>query len=199
EYDLTEEKSIHQPFRLQNQYADEETGLHYNFFRYYEPNIGRFTQLDPIGLAGGENLYWFAPNTQTYVDLLGLWKYHGNWCGPDWTGGRKESYGKERDHNGYYASPISQLDSACKQHDICYAQCRETFRCDGDGKESCMEKCDDNLVLSSRAAANDAGSTPSERRLLEWAIGHHLGSENQIERDCPNYIDETLKNIKPTW
>ena len=39
----------HQPFRLQNQYADEETGLHYNFFRYYDPHIGQFTQLDPIG------------------------------------------------------------------------------------------------------------------------------------------------------
>ena len=47
---------IHQPFRLQNQYYDEETGLHYNFFRYYDPEIGRFTQQDPIRLAGGESL-----------------------------------------------------------------------------------------------------------------------------------------------
>ena len=31
----------------------EETGLHYNLFRYYDPHIGRFTQQDPIGLAGG--------------------------------------------------------------------------------------------------------------------------------------------------
>ena len=30
--------SAYQPFRLQNQYADRETGLHYNFFRYYEPD-----------------------------------------------------------------------------------------------------------------------------------------------------------------
>ncbi|WP_415772879.1 RHS repeat domain-containing protein [Neisseria sp. CP9] len=44
---------IHQPFRLQNQHYDEETGLHYNFFRYYDPEIGRFTQQDPIGLLGG--------------------------------------------------------------------------------------------------------------------------------------------------
>ncbi|MDK9431521.1 RHS repeat-associated core domain-containing protein [Gallibacterium anatis] len=72
EYDLTEEKSIHQPFRLQNQYADEETGLHYNFFRYYEPNIGRFMQLDPIGLLGGENLYEFALNANGWIDPLGL-------------------------------------------------------------------------------------------------------------------------------
>ncbi|WP_424409259.1 RHS repeat-associated core domain-containing protein [Pasteurella sp. PK-2025] len=54
------EENVHQPFRLQNQYADEETGSHYNFFRYYEPNIGRFTTQDPIGLLGGNNLYTFA-------------------------------------------------------------------------------------------------------------------------------------------
>ncbi|MEJ9413760.1 RHS repeat-associated core domain-containing protein [Gallibacterium anatis] len=41
-------------------------------FRYYEPNIGRFTQLDPIGLAGGENLYRFEATVQNSVDPLGL-------------------------------------------------------------------------------------------------------------------------------
>ena len=55
--------SAYQPFRLQNQYADRETGLHYNFFRYYEPDVGRFVNQDPIRLNGGENLYRFAPNT----------------------------------------------------------------------------------------------------------------------------------------
>ena len=64
--------TVHQPFRLQNQYCDQETGLHYNFFRYYEPNIGRFTQLDPIGLAGGENLYRFESTVQNAIDPLGL-------------------------------------------------------------------------------------------------------------------------------
>nr|WP_306797395.1 RHS repeat-associated core domain-containing protein [Pectobacterium polaris] len=32
-------------------------------FRYYDPAVGRFTTQDPIGLAGGENLYAYAPNT----------------------------------------------------------------------------------------------------------------------------------------
>lgn len=63
---------IHQPFRLQNQHYDEETGLHYNFFRYYDPEIGRFTQQDPIKLLGGESLYQFAPNIQVWLDILGL-------------------------------------------------------------------------------------------------------------------------------
>ncbi|WP_284692484.1 type VI secretion system tip protein TssI/VgrG [Aggregatibacter actinomycetemcomitans] len=64
--------NVHQPFRLQNQYADEETGLHYNFFRYYDPYIGRFTQQDPIGLAGGNNLYRFEGAVQNQTDPLGL-------------------------------------------------------------------------------------------------------------------------------
>ena len=57
-------KNVHQLFRLQNQYADCEKGLHYNFFRYYEPEVGRFVNQDPIGLAVGDNLYRFAPNGQ---------------------------------------------------------------------------------------------------------------------------------------
>ncbi|ULJ62249.1 RHS domain-containing protein [Wielerella bovis] len=72
---LHEEKAnnhIHQPFRLQNQYADEETGLHYNFFRYYDAHCGRFTQQDPIGLLGGENLYKYTTQPMRYIDPLGL-------------------------------------------------------------------------------------------------------------------------------
>ena len=53
-------------------YCDSETRLHYNFFRYYEPNVGRFTQLDPIGLLGENNLYRLAGNVQRWVDPLGL-------------------------------------------------------------------------------------------------------------------------------
>ena len=60
--------SAHQPFRLQNQYADRETGLHYNLMRYYEPDTGRFINQDPIGLLGGDNLYQFAPNIQGWID-----------------------------------------------------------------------------------------------------------------------------------
>lgn len=58
-------------FRLQNQYCDLETGLHYNFFRYYETDAGPFVNQDPIGLWGGENLYQFAANIQTWIDPLG--------------------------------------------------------------------------------------------------------------------------------
>ena len=71
-------RNAHQPFRLQNQYYDEETGLHYNLMRYYEPEAGRFVNQDPIGLWGGANLYQFAPNANVWVDPLGLKVRVGN-------------------------------------------------------------------------------------------------------------------------
>ncbi len=60
-----------QNLRFQGQYLDRETGLHYNTFRYYDPDTGRFTQHDPIGLAGGLNLYQYAPNALVWVDPWG--------------------------------------------------------------------------------------------------------------------------------
>ncbi|OOF58859.1 RHS repeat-associated core domain-containing protein, partial [Rodentibacter genomosp. 2] len=69
---LAQQNQGHQPFRLQNQYFDEETGLHYNFLRYYDPITGRFTTQDPIGLKGGMNLYRFEGAVQNQIDPLGM-------------------------------------------------------------------------------------------------------------------------------
>ena len=70
-------QNAHQPFRLQNQYFDEEASLHNNLLRYYDSEAGRFVNQDPIGLMGGENFYQFAPNVQRWVDPLGLAKNRG--------------------------------------------------------------------------------------------------------------------------
>ena len=64
--------AVPQNLRFQGQYLDRETGLHYNLFRYYDPVMGRFTQPDPVGLAGGINLYQYALNPLSYIDPLGL-------------------------------------------------------------------------------------------------------------------------------
>ena len=63
---------IEQPFRFQGQQFDEETGLHYNRYRYYDPICGRFISSDPIGLAGGINKYVYVANPNTWMDPLGL-------------------------------------------------------------------------------------------------------------------------------
>jgi RHS repeat-associated protein len=58
--------------RFQGQQYDEETSLHYNRYRYYDASTGRFVSSDPIKLAGGTNIYQYAPNAQRWVDPLGL-------------------------------------------------------------------------------------------------------------------------------
>ena len=61
------------PFRYQGQYEDVETGLCYNRFRYYTPQLGQFISQDPNGLAGGNpNLYGYVFDTTTEIDPLGL-------------------------------------------------------------------------------------------------------------------------------
>jgi RHS repeat-associated protein len=58
--------------RLPGQIADDETGFHYNRFRYYSPEAGQFVSADPIGFGGGMNQYRVAPNAIGWVDPLGL-------------------------------------------------------------------------------------------------------------------------------
>ena len=67
-----------QPIRFQGQYFDEETGLHYNRFRYYDPDVGMFTTRDPIGLMGGDNVFAYAPNPTGWIDPLGLMEIYSH-------------------------------------------------------------------------------------------------------------------------
>ena len=55
------------------QYYDSETGLHYNYFRYYDPGTGRYLTSDPIGLLGGLNPYeYVTANPLRYMDPYGM-------------------------------------------------------------------------------------------------------------------------------
>lgn len=63
------------PLRFPGQYHDRETGLNYNYFRDYDPAIGRYVQSDPIGLRGGLNTYGYVlQNPLRYFDFFGLEK-----------------------------------------------------------------------------------------------------------------------------
>ena len=72
EGDIPQGDRQEQNLRFQGQYLDRETGLHYNTFRYYDADVGRFISPDPIGLEGGINLGIYSPNPIGWIDPWGL-------------------------------------------------------------------------------------------------------------------------------
>ncbi|WP_016590213.1 RHS repeat domain-containing protein, partial [Yersinia pestis] len=67
-----EEDRVSCNLRFAGQYADAESGLHYNRFRYYDGETGQYLCPDPIGLEGGLNPYGYVHNPVSWVDPLGL-------------------------------------------------------------------------------------------------------------------------------
>lgn len=60
------------PLRFAGQYADAETGFHYNYFRHYDPDTGRYASADPLGLAAGPNPHRYVQNPLGWIDPMGL-------------------------------------------------------------------------------------------------------------------------------
>src|SRR6185369_12545254 len=61
-----------QPLRYPGQYCDDETGLHYNCYRYYSPVLGRYITPDPAGLLVSQDLYGYVENPLELADPWGL-------------------------------------------------------------------------------------------------------------------------------
>jgi RHS repeat-associated protein len=76
--------------RLPGQYFDAETAYHYNYFRDYNPEIGRYIESDPIGLKGGINTFsYVASNPLTWTDPIGLEQPGQVWNGSQWVWPKK--------------------------------------------------------------------------------------------------------------
>ena len=144
--------ALDQPYRFSTKPYDDNTKLVNYGYRFYKPDIGRWVSRDPLGMRLTEmNLYGFVHNDpMNWKDPDGLIAIHGNWCGPGWTGGKDESYTPHP--AGYYAAPIDMLDAACKDHDICYYNCRKSNACNKDNRSRCFRQCDYGLTAASYKA-----------------------------------------------
>ncbi len=107
------------PVRMKGQYQDEETGLTYNRFRYYEPALARFVSSDPSRLGGGYNSFAYCPNPTRWTDPAGLVKgvappHNGiaSYSGGGGTGGHhihaQAAYRDDPNYSKYSALCVSQ-------------------------------------------------------------------------------------------
>ena len=106
EAEVNPNSSVVNNFRLPGQYFDSETGLHYNYHRYYDPRTGRYLRPDPIGLEGGINLFLYADgNPINSTDPWGL--YRMIILGDPMPGGDPIGWRHARERHGYW-SALSQ-------------------------------------------------------------------------------------------
>jgi RHS repeat-associated protein len=122
--------TVENSLRFPGQYFDEETGLHYNWHRYYDPQTGRYLTPDPIGLEGGINLYLYVQNNPiNFIDPTGL--VCGTWWN-DWAINDKPAG--------------NDFSSCCKEHDDCYDECGKTKEeCDNAFYNCMSRKCAENM------------------------------------------------------
>lgn len=98
--------------------SPRKTGLHYNYFRDYDPATGRFLQSDPIGLQGGLNPYLYVGATPlSHTDPLGLQSRGGQ------EDLKTSSCGAEGGLRFPNAGVGYSFEQACQNHDRCYATC----------------------------------------------------------------------------
>lgn len=121
---------------------NDAVGLYHLRARYLEPETGRFIAEDPIRWRGGDlNSYAYVRNSPTNLtDPTGLIPIHGNWCGPNWTGGYRGTYNPAM--ADAYKEPVDGLDRLCSAHDECYYRCRGQSPCNSFARTNCMKGCD---------------------------------------------------------
>ena len=123
------------PMRFPGQYFDEESGLAFNFYRDYDPVVGRYIESDPIGLRGGLNAYAYAVNPLLQIDPLGLMGNSGS------TGTTRNVPKRRSDCGSGMRFPESSFREACEQHDLCYDTCGIS-----------RQRCDDDFCRRTRAS-----------------------------------------------
>ncbi|MEV0484970.1 DUF6531 domain-containing protein [Streptomyces sp. NPDC050508] len=122
-----EMESVSCPLRFPGQYADDESGLHYNHFRYYDPETSRYLSTDPLGLSPAPNPMAYVPAPHTWLDPLGLAScdIHASVAFQDWgTKGAHIHIGKNEvrvfpdDNGGIGAEPIRLKSGTASARDV---------------------------------------------------------------------------------
>ncbi|MEU0009584.1 DUF6531 domain-containing protein, partial [Streptomyces sp. NPDC006314] len=107
------DSTTYTPLRFPGQYHDPETGLHYNYFRHYDPETARYLTPDPLGLTPAPNPATYVNNPHMWTDALGL----APECTPE-TGSNRGQAGEPAsglERRGANTGPFSELQVAMQK------------------------------------------------------------------------------------
>jgi RHS repeat-associated protein len=122
--------------RFPGQFFDQATKLHYNYFRDYDPRLGRYIESDPIGLDGGINTYAYGSNDPLrHIDPLGTQGAA--------SGGVEGEFGVGTDYSGYCSSRQDRKKECTEQWESDTKWCDENFR--GATNVACKQWAADEL------------------------------------------------------
>jgi RHS repeat-associated protein len=187
------------PLRFPGQYADDETGLVYNRYRYYDPALGRYISADPAGLEGGFNGFEYAGNAPTrFVDPDGLMPFSRvkNAKNPD-----PQKPGKRRDwpveHDGKSQGERSKAEEGAREKykdDAITEAIKNAQVARGEtptGDTTCAEVDALHKVAADirkngkKGMTNDEVRTELQKRFKDGATIETLNAKNEAMAPCP--------------
>ena len=162
--------------RFPGQYYDSESGLHYNWYRYYSPNSGNYIKEDPIfneeifGMRFIKSMLFKPINFNNYIySIQNPLRYSdsaGLACGPGWLGDVLwDDY---------------KFESCCQEHDNCYS---------GSGEHRCKKRkrCDEEFCACMTAKCEEVWDKANCRqKAYNWCnIVKRRGGSRWSPRSCP--------------
>ncbi|WP_344869161.1 RHS repeat-associated core domain-containing protein, partial [Amycolatopsis ultiminotia] len=185
------------PLRFPGQYADAESGLHYNVFRYYDPATARYLSQDPLGMAAGPNPTGYVRDPFAQFDALGL----ADCTAGKGANGDSPSTNSSTQHNAANTSSSSAGPSGTKGN---------KRKADDDGSGSNQPpakkvKWNDRPPFSSKTLTNfknqkkdPAGPTGGQtgKKGGEWH-GRHVISWQTIKGNTEKWVDHRYPDTHP--
>jgi RHS repeat-associated protein len=163
------------PIRFQGQYHDNESGLDYNYHRFYDPLLGRYLTPDPLGIYAGPNAYRYVPEPLTWIDPYGLFTATV-FPRCDWNKKQMDDFNAKVDR---YNAEIRKRQ-AKGEPGITISPCARSSQ----SASEAYKKCDDINGTPQKDSPDGKGKPTDCKDDIDHIIDKQMGGEDK----CANFV-----------